>query len=187
MLNRPFSDTTLTLKLLVAMKNVVALLLVLGCLVGGSRSGLAQTSSTEKQALLKQLNQLMRDPAKPKQEVRLDINGCHAVQTIRANDASNVQASGPIAVSYNKGGEAGWAAKVANGHFELSLDFEWSEVTSLSYARNTDKKDDAPYEIKLKRVRKGSSTTFDLPLFTTDENVVRDLVRRLDKVRQSCQ
>ncbi|KAA9333290.1 hypothetical protein F0P96_09960 [Hymenobacter busanensis] len=139
---------------------------------------------TEAQALEQHINKLMRDPAKPKQEIRLDLQGCHATQTIRDND-SDTQTSAPISVSYNKGGEAGWAAKVANGKFELILDFEWREVESLTYERNKDK-DDAPYEVKIKRVRKSGSTSFELPLFTTDERVVRDVVARLERVRQSC-
>lgn len=155
--------------------------------LAGSHVGLAQVSGAEKQALAKQLNQLMRDPAKPKQEIRLDLSGCHAVQTIRDNDPANVQTSAPISVSYNKGGNAGWSANMANGKFELTLDFEWSEVEPLTYTRTKDKDEDDPFEIKIKRVRKGGSTSFELPLFTTDEKVVRDLVRRLEKVRQSCQ
>lgn len=148
----------------------------------------AQSSAADTKALAQRLNQLMRDPKKPHQEVRLDMNGCHATQVIRDTKA-DVKSSAPISVSYNKGGDAGWAANVADGKFELSLDFEWREVETLTYARGKDA-DDAPYQIKIKRVRKSgtssSSMNFDLPLFTSDERVVRDVVARLEKVRQSC-
>ncbi|WP_400193222.1 hypothetical protein [Hymenobacter sp. B81] len=144
----------------------------------------AQTSAAEAKALMQQVNKLMRDPTKPKQEIRLDLNGCHASQTIRDHDA-DTKSSAPISVSYNKGGEAGWAAKVADGKFELVLDFEWREVEPLSYERNRDQ-DDAPFEVKIRRVRKGSSTKLELPLYTTDERVVRDVVARLERLRKSC-
>ncbi|GAA4392846.1 hypothetical protein [Hymenobacter koreensis] len=164
------------------MKNILLLLAAAFCL---STAAQAQAPAAETKALMLHINKLMRDPAKPKQEIRLDMNGCHATQTIRDNDASNVQTSAPISVSYNKGGEAGWSAKVADGKFEMTLDFEWREVESLSYFRKDDK-DDAPYKVKIKRMRKGSSTNFELPLHTTDERVVRDVVARLEKVRQQC-
>ncbi|AYA37616.1 hypothetical protein D3Y59_11490 [Hymenobacter oligotrophus] len=168
------------------MKNV---LLAAACLLLGGAAAHAQNpAATESKALQQRINQLMRNPAKPQQELRLDLKGCHATQTIRDNKA-DVQASAPISVSYNKGGEAGWAAKVSDGKFELALDFEWSEVEPLTYLRRKPEKgkDEAPYEIKIRRVRKGNTTNFELPLYTTDEKAVLDVVRRLEKVRQGCQ
>jgi hypothetical protein len=157
-------------------------LLLLALLLGGTAR--AQTSAADKQALAKELNQLLRDPGKPQQEVELKLSGCHAEQIIRDRKA-DVKTKEPINVSYNKG-NSGWAVNLANGLFELKMDFEWSEVTAISYAHSDDKEDAKFYDLSIKRQRKGSTTTFDLTLYTTDEAVVKSLVRRLELVRKSC-
>ncbi|UYZ57934.1 hypothetical protein [Hymenobacter latericus] len=161
------------------------------CLLLGATSAQAQNTaaaSAESKALQQRINQLMRNPAKPHQELRLELKGCHATQTIRDNQADVQSSVGPISVSFNKGGEAGWAAKVADGKFELALDFEWREVEPITYLRHKpdNDKDQPPYEIKLRRVRKGNTSNFELPLYTTDEKAVLDVVRRLEKLRQGC-
>lgn len=158
--------------------------LLCGLLLGLGGTATAQAvSATEKQALAKQLNQLMRDPAKPKQEVKLELNGCHVQQIIRDNDA-DVQMSQPVNVSVNKG-NSDWAVNVGTGRFEMKMGFDWSEVTDLSYAPQTED-GQRTYELKMKRRNKTSTVSTDMTLFTTDEAVVKDLVRRLDAVRLSC-
>ncbi|MGY2131107.1 hypothetical protein ACW9KT_02680 [Hymenobacter sp. HD11105] len=155
-----------------------ALLLIVG-------AAQAQVSTTEKQALAKQITQLMRNPKKPNQDLQFTLNGCHAQQIIRDNKA-DVQMSQPVSVSYSKG-ESGWGVKLKDGLFELKLDFEWADVTNLSYEAETDDDDQKYYELKIKRQKKGDTITFDLPLYTTNESVVKNVMQRLEKVRQSCQ
>ncbi|GAA3919231.1 hypothetical protein [Hymenobacter algoricola] len=144
----------------------------------------AQVSAAETQALAKQLAQLMHNPHKPRQDVYLKLSGCHAEQVIRDRDA-DVQTSKPLAVSYNSG-SSGWAVKMDDGVFEMKLAFEWADVTSLTYAPDTDDDGQKHYQIKIKKSRKGSSMSFDLALYTTNEATVKDVVRRLEKLRQSC-
>ena len=150
----------------------------------GSTATAQTASATEKQALAKQLNQLLRDPAKPKQEVKLEFNGCHVQQIIRDNDA-DVQMSQPVNVSVNKG-NSDWAVNVGNGRFEMKMGFDWSEVTGLSYAPQTED-GQRTYELRVKRQSKNSNVTTEMTLYTADEAVVKDLVRRLEKVRLGCQ
>ncbi|GAA3997909.1 hypothetical protein GCM10022408_05770 [Hymenobacter fastidiosus] len=144
----------------------------------------AQVTPAESQALAKQINQLMRNPQKPKQEVRLTLRGCHAEQLIRDRDA-DVETTRPLAVSFGSG-NSGWAMKMDNGVFELKMDFEWADVTALTYQLSTDDDEPRHYEIKIAKRRKSSTTSFELPLYTTSEATVKDVVRRLEKVRQSC-
>lgn len=155
-----------------------ALLLVVG-------AAQAQVSATEKQALSKQITQLMRNPEKPNQELQFVLNGCHAQQIIRDNKA-DVQMSQPVSVSYSKG-ESSWGVKLKDGLFEMKLDFAWADVTNLSYERETDDDGQKYFELKIKSQKKGSGTSFDLPLYTTNETVVKNVMQRLEKVRQSCQ
>lgn len=159
-------------------------LLFLGASLAVAGTAAAQTVSVaEKQALARQLNQLLRDPKKPKQEVSVTLNGCHVQQLIRDTDA-DVQMSQPVNVSVSKG-SSDWAVNVGNGRFEMKMGFDWQEVTALTYELNTD---DTPrtYQLKVKRQSKSGSLTTDMTLHTPDEAVVKDLVRRLEKVRQSC-
>ena len=141
----------------------------------------AQAQSAETQSLAKRLNQLMRDPAKPKQKVSIVLGECYVQQVIRDNDA-DVKTSKPIAVSYGSGA-SGWGASVADGAFEMKMSFAWKEVTSITYEPETEKDGRKHFQLLIK---KGSDNSFDLPLFTNDEATVRDLVQRLKKVRQSC-
>lgn len=145
----------------------------------------AQTkSATDQQALARQLNQLMRDPAKPKQDVLITLGGCHVQQIIRDRDA-DVNMTNPLAMSFASG-KSGWAVSTSNGFFELKMDFEWADVTAVSYARSDDDDSKNFYEIQIKRQKKNSNTSSELLLHTTDETVVKSLVARLEKVRQSC-
>ncbi|SHJ43281.1 hypothetical protein SAMN02745146_3152 [Hymenobacter daecheongensis DSM 21074] len=164
------------------MKNRFFLLMAALILLGGSAR--AQVPAAETQALAKQLAQLMRNPHKPKQDVYLKLSGCHAEQIIRDRDA-DVQTSKPLAVSYNSG-NSGWAMKMDNGVFEMKLAFDWADVTSLTYTPETDDDGQKHYQIKIKKGKKGSNMSFDLPLYTTSEATVKDVVRRLEKLRQSC-
>lgn len=159
-------------------------LLLFGVLLMLGSAATAQTvTAPEKQALARQLNQLMRDPAKPKQEVKLELNDCHVQQIIRDNDA-DVQMSQPVNVSVSKG-SSDWAVNVGSGRFEMKMGFDWSEVTELSYEPQTED-GQRTYELKVKRRNKTSTVSTEMTLFTTDEAVVKDLVGRLERVRQSC-
>ncbi|UOG74788.1 hypothetical protein MTX78_22055 [Hymenobacter tibetensis] len=146
----------------------------------------AQVSVAEKQALTKQLAQLMRDPEKPKQDVILTMSGCQAEQIIRDRDA-DVQMPKPLAVSYGSG-NSGWAVKMDNGMFEMRMSFEWADVSPLTYEPTTGDDGRKHFQINIKKHKKGSSsnTSFNLPLHTTNEATVKDVVRRLEKVRRSC-
>ncbi|WP_426060862.1 hypothetical protein [Hymenobacter sp. B1770] len=157
-------------------------------ILSGSICSVAQaqtTPTTETQALARQINQLMRDPQKPKQELTLTLAGCHAEQLIRDRGA-DVQTSQPLAVSFNRG-DSGWAMKMDNGVFEMKMSFEWANVTALTYEPTTNDKGQKHFNIKLNNQKKGSNTSFSLPLFTTNEAVVKDVTARLEKVRQRCQ
>jgi hypothetical protein len=66
------------------------------------------------------------------------------------------------------------------------MDFEWSDVRAVSYARSDDPDSKALYEIQIKRQKKNSTTSSDLQLYTTDEAVVKNLVAQLNKLRQNC-
>lgn len=148
-----------------------------------SNSASAQVAPSETQALSKQLTQLMRNPKKPKQDVQLNLNGCSAEQVIRDRDA-DVQMTKPLAVSY--GGNSGWAVKVDNGIFEMKMGLNWADVTSLTYEPSSDSDGQKYFEIKITKAKKNDSSSFEFPLYTTNETTVKDVVRRLDKVRRSC-
>lgn len=149
-----------------------------------SLQGWAQATSAETQAVVRQLNQLMRDPKKPKQDVALTLKGCHAEQLIRDRGA-DVHTSSPLAMSFNNG-NSGWAVKMDNGVFEMKMSFDWADVTSLTYEPDTDDDGTKHYQINIKKSKKGNNVNFDLPLYTTDLAVVKDLTARLDKVRRGC-
>jgi len=154
------------------------LLMFLAVLLYSSSMVHAQTAET--QALAKRLNQLMRDPTKPKQEVRIVLADCHVEQIIRDNDA-DVKTSKPISVSFGSGG-SGWAANVANGAFEMKMSFAWQDVTTITYEPETEKDGRKHFQLLIKK----GDNSFDMPLFTSDEATVRDLVQRLKKLRRSC-
>ena len=160
------------------------LALGLGGVLSYSTTALAQAPPTETQALTKQLNQLMRNPKKPKQDVTLTLSGCHAEQLIRDRDA-DVQTSKPLAVSFNTG-NSGWAMKMDNGVFEMKMSFEWADVTALTYEPVKDDDGTKHFQIKLTKGKKGNHMSFEMPLYNTSEAIVKDVVGRLEKVRQSC-
>ncbi len=152
--------------------------------VGCGNAALAQVTPAETQALSKQLDQLMRNPKKPKQDATLTLRGCHAEQLIRDRDA-DVHMSNALALSYGSG-SSGWAVRADNGIFELKMAFEWADVTALTYAPATDDDGQKHFEIKITKGKKGDSISFELSLYTASEATVKDLVSRLEKVRQSC-
>lgn len=166
------------------MKTALFPFLMLG-VAAAARPAQAQTSAAEQQALMKQLDQLMQNPDKPRQDVHLALKGCHAEQIIRDRDA-DVQMTKALAVSYG-GSNSGWAVRMDDGFFELKMSFDWADVTALTYALEKGD-DDEPrhYEIKIAKRKKGSSSSFELPLYTSNEATVKDVVRRLEKLRQSC-
>lgn len=153
-------------------------------LVTFSPESRAQATPDETQAVIRQLNQLMRNPKKPKQDVTLTLKGCHAEQLIRDRDA-DVHTASPLAMSFNSG-SSGWAAKMDNGVFEMKMRFDWADVTSLTYEPDTDDDGTKHYRIRVKKNKQGNKVNFDLPLYTTDLAVVKDLTARLDNVRQRC-
>lgn len=158
-----------------------SVLVAAGLLWAGAAS--AQTvPAAERQALATQLNQLLRDPKKPQQEVTVALAGCRFQQTIRDRQA-DVETSQPIAVSVSKG-NSDWSVNVDNGFFEMKMGFEWSQVTELGYRRA----DDGPryFELRVKRRTKNSSLTNEMTLHTTDEAVVKSLVARLERLRRGC-
>ncbi|QJX46393.1 hypothetical protein HMJ29_05365 [Hymenobacter taeanensis] len=157
-----------------------------GLLLAGAS---AQAQSTpEVQALTRRLNELARNPDEPATEVRAQLSNCHFTEVIRKyrRDGS---ASGAFQVSHQKNG-ADWAVKSDDKvEFELRLGVEWSQVTALTYApAHDEEKNRHYYEIKITRrpPGKNDSTTLEMPVYTTDEAVVRDLVQRLEKIRRSC-
>ncbi|MCB2376503.1 hypothetical protein LGH70_02855 [Hymenobacter sp. BT635] len=157
-----------------------------GLLVGSTVTvSQAQTAAAEQQALMQQLDQLMQDPKKPKQDVHLALRGCHAEQIIRDRGAE-VQMSKPLAMSYGGGDSGGWAMRMADGFFELKMSFDWADVQALTYAPATNDDGQQHYQIKISKSRKGSNITFELPLYTSSEATVKDVVRRLEKLRNSC-
>ena len=155
-----------------------------GTIAAHPHTARAQAPPAETQALVKQLNQLMRNPQKPKQDVTLTLSGCHAEQLIRDRGA-DVHTSKPLAVSFNTG-NSGWAMKMNEGVFEMKMSFEWADITSLTYEPVTN--DDGPkhFQIKLAKGSKGNHMNFEMPLYTTSEATVQDVLRRLEKVRHSC-
>ncbi|WP_022821788.1 hypothetical protein [Hymenobacter norwichensis] len=159
-------------------------LLSVALLLGYTAPAQTMSAAPKQLALARQLNQLMRDPAKPKQDVLIALNSCHVQQIIRDRDA-DVNLDNPLAMSFASG-KSGWAVSSSNGFFELKMDFEWSDVTAVSYARSDDKDSKALYEIQIKRQKKNSTTNSELQLYTTDEAVVKNLVAQLNKLRQGC-
>lgn len=169
------------------MKTFLIFLALLGAALSSHRAGAqspAPESPTEAQALTKQLNLLMRNPKKPKQDVTLTLKGCLGEQLIRDRGA-DVQTSTPLAFSFNHG-NSGWAMRMDNGVFEMRMSFSWADITTLTYEPATDDNGQKHFQIKLINHKKGNNTNFEMPLYTTDEATVKQLVARLDKVRRSC-
>ncbi|WP_139925424.1 hypothetical protein [Hymenobacter sp. DG01] len=167
-------------------------LLLAAALLAASAAS-AQTASSNA-ALAKRLNQLMRNPAAPETEVRAVLDGCHFTQIIRKHRTEGKPDEAVVfLVSHQKNG-ADWAVESDDKvEFELKLGVEWSQVTSLTYAPALDEKTNRRYfEVKIKRERStkdGSgtnTTTLELPLYTPDEAVARDVVRQLEQVRRHC-
>ncbi|WP_156109192.1 hypothetical protein [Hymenobacter sp. APR13] len=159
-------------------------LLLMSLLVPAGTAAAQTMSATDRQALVRQLNHLLHDPRKPSQEVKLELSGCHVQQTIRDTKA-DVQMNQPVAVSVSKG-SSDWAVNLDNGRFELKMGFDWQDVTALSYVPDTDDDGRRSYELRVKRHSKNTDITTTMSLYTTDEAVVKDLVRRLEQLRRSC-
>ncbi|TGD81612.1 hypothetical protein [Hymenobacter wooponensis] len=161
-------------------------LFLAGLLLAGA-SAQAQ-SVTEVQALTRRLNELARNPDEPTTEVRAQLSNCHFTEVIRKY-RTEASGAGTFQVSHQKNG-ADWAVKSDNKvEFELRMGVEWSQVTALTFAPAHDNETNRRYyEIKITRRPPGKddTTTLEMPVYTTDEAVVRDLVQRLEKVRRSC-
>jgi hypothetical protein len=165
------------------MKASFLLLALLGTVAGGPVAQ-AQVAPAETQAVAQQLNQLMRNPKKPKQDVTLTLSGCQGEQLIRDRGA-DVHTSQPLGLSFNSG-NSGWAMKMDNGVFEMKMTFDWADVTALTYEPATDDDKQKHFQIKIVKRKPSNSISFELPLYTTDEAVVKAVVARLEKVRQGC-
>jgi hypothetical protein len=161
-------------------------LFLAGLLLAGA-SAQAQ-STTEVQALTRRLNELARNPDEPATDIRAQLSNCHFTEIIRKYRTEG-SGGGAFQVSHQKNG-ADWAVKSDDKvEFELRMGVEWSQVTTLAYApAHDDKTDRRYYEIKITRrpPGKNDTTTLEMPVYTTDEALVRDLVQRLEKVRRSC-
>ena len=110
------------------------ILLLLALLLAGAAQ--AQTSAADKQALTKQLNELMRDPKKSEQTARITLSGCHVQQVIR-DEKADVHPEEPINVSYSKGG-SGAGFSLSEGVFEMKFDFDWADVAAVTYEKESD-------------------------------------------------
>ncbi|WP_046246376.1 hypothetical protein [Hymenobacter terrenus] len=169
------------------MKNPLLVLALLGTTGPAAH---AQATPAETKAVAQQLNRLMRNPKKPKQDLTLTMSGCHAEHIVRDRGA-DVKTSTPLGLSFNSG-KSGWAMKMDNGVFEMKMSFDWADVTALTYERATDDDGQKHFQIKLNNHKKdskgssGPSVSFELPLYTTDEAVVKAMTARLEKVRQGC-
>ncbi|TLM94127.1 hypothetical protein [Hymenobacter jeollabukensis] len=166
--------------------------LVLVLLAAGSAA--AQAPAAEVQSLTKQLNRLMVDP-KPEEpaEVLVSLADCGVRQTVRKYRSGDNPGALNISVSNSKNGSS-WAAKSNDKvEFELNLGLEWSEIGAVSYSLvKAEAKDPAHYDLKLLRrpaAKGGSKSGIDsitLPLYTTSETEVAEVVRRLRAVQRQC-
>ena len=154
----------------------------------------AQAPAAEVQTLTKQLNRLVVDPQpEDRTEVRVSLADCGVRQTIRKYRSADNGGSLNISVSNSKNGSS-WAARSNDKvEFELSLGLDWSEIGAVSYTLvKAEAKDPAHYELKLLRrpaAKGGSKSGVDsitLPLYTSSEAEVTDVVRRLRSVQRHC-
>ncbi|MCA8832083.1 hypothetical protein [Hymenobacter pini] len=162
---------------------------VLALLLSVPAAGWAQTISSA--ALAQRLNQLMRDSQEPETEVRVSFTDCHFTQVIRKYRTKPANEATAIQVSHQKNG-AEWAVKTDDRvEFELKLGSDWAQVQELTYApAHCDKTHELYYKINIRRQQKtaqsSSNTTFELPLYTTNEAEVQRLVKQLNQLRSNC-
>ena len=163
------------------------LLLFAAALLGGP-AALAQTAPP---ALAHRINQLMRDPDEPETELRVMLTDCHITQLVRQYRAKPKADATTVQVSHQKNG-GNWSVRSDETvAFELTLGSEWSQVSALTYELHHAEKTGAPYYVvKVNRRTRSetgsSSTTLELPLYTPDEAVARDVVRQLEQLRRGC-
>lgn len=163
-------------------------------LLGGAAR--AQAPAAEVQALTQRLNELIRSP-KPESEgeVLVSLADCGVRQTVRKHRTADNPSAANVTVSSTKKGGS-WGVKADEKvQFELTLALDWTEISSIKYVPDQDKKTGRRYyELTVQRREKsaGKSTsgladtiTFDLN--TQDEKEVAQLVRRLEAVGQRCQ
>ena len=164
-------------------------LLLLAALLGGP-AALAQPAPTPT-VLAHRINQLMRDPAEPDTELTVVLSNCHITQLIRQYRPSPKADATTVRVSHQKNGGSWSVRSDETVQFELTLGSEWSQVTALTYTLQHAENTGTPYyTVKVNRRTKtengSSSTTLELPLYTTDEAVARDVVRQLEQLRRNC-
>ena len=59
-------------------------------------------------------------------------------------------------------------------------------MTALTYEPVKDDDGSKHFQIKVAKGKKSNHMSFEMPLYTTSEATVKDVVARLEKVRQSC-
>lgn len=167
------------------------LLLLTGALLAGTARAQAPEATT--QLLTRQLNQLMADPQpEERTEVLVSLADCGVRQTIRKYRAPNSSGSFHMSVGSSKNGSS-WGAKTNDKvELELSLGLDWSEIGAVSYSLiPATPENPAHYELKLLRrpATNGPKPALDaltLPLYTTDEAKVDEVVRHLRTVQRQC-
>ncbi|MFD2785796.1 hypothetical protein [Hymenobacter rubripertinctus] len=166
-------------------------LLFLTALLSGPAALAQTTPPPPTAALAHRINQLMRDPAEPDTELKVVLTDCHITQVVRQYRPNPTPDATTVQVSHQKNG-GNWSVRSDETvTFELTLGSEWSQVTALTYALQHAEKTGRPYyTVQVNRRTKSengsSSTTLELPLYTPDEAVARDVVRQLEQLRQGC-
>jgi hypothetical protein len=163
-------------------------------LLSGAAQAQAQAPASELQALTHRLNELIRSP-KPESEgeVLVSLADCGIKQTVRKYRTPEHPSATNVNVSSSKNGSSWGVRTDEKVEFELNLGLEWSEVGSISYAPDQDKKTGRRYyELTVKRREKApgkSSSGLDslsLDLNTQNEKEVAEVVRRLEAVSRGC-
>lgn len=176
------------------MRKLPVSLVLAAALFGAAPLAHAQAPAAEVQALSKQLNRLVQDP-KPEErtEIKVSLADCGVRQTIRKYRSPNNDGSLNISVSNSKNGSS-WAARSDDKvDFELSLGLDWREIGAVSYSLiKAETKDPAHYELKLLRRpasqggQKSGIDAITLPIYTTSEAEVSEVVRRLRGLQRQC-
>ncbi|MBT9393194.1 hypothetical protein KLP40_08460 [Hymenobacter sp. NST-14] len=163
------------------------LLLFAVALLGGPVA-LAQPAPA---ALAHRINQLMRDPAEPETELKVVLTDCHITQRVRQYRARPKADATTVQVSHQKNG-GNWSVRTDGAvAFELTLGSEWRQVAALTYTLHHADKTGAPYYVvtvnrRTQSATGSANTTLELPLYTADEALVRDVVGQLEQLRRGC-
>ncbi|GAB2963362.1 hypothetical protein GCM10027048_35380 [Hymenobacter coalescens] len=167
--------------------------LLLGGALLRAAPGHAQAPAAEVQALTLRLNQLMRAPdAEDRTEVKVSLADCGVRQIVRKYRAADGHSSTNVSVSNRKNGSSWGFTSNDKIELELNLGLNWHEIGAVSYQPRQDEHHGRYYELKLLRrpapngQKRAGLDALTLPLYTTDEKTVTELVRRLGTVRRQC-